>query len=153
MIQLVEITNQNLKACLDLYDTLDDIQKTHVAPNAVSLAQAYINQDIAWPRVIVNQDQIIGFLMLELNAEEIPPYNQPGHYIWRFMIGKPYQKKGYGKQVISLIIDKCREEGMKSLYVSCTMEQDMPYQFYIKNGFMDTGYDEDGERYLKLLFE
>ena len=153
MIQLVDVTNQNLKACLDLYDTLDDIQKTHVAPNAVSLAQAYINQDIAWPRVIVKQDQIIGFLMLELNAEEIPPYNQPGHYIWRLMIAKPYQHKGYGKQVLSLIIDKCKNEGMKSLYVSCTMDHDMPYHFYIKNGFMDTGYEEHGERYLKILFE
>ena len=153
MIQLIEVTNQNLKACLDLYDTLDDIQKTQVAPNAVSLAQAYINQDIAWPRVIVHDDQVIGFLMLELNAKDIPPYNQPGHYIWRLMIGKPYQHKGYGKQVLSHITHKCKEEGMKSLYVSCTMDHDMPYQFYIKNGFMDTGYDEHGERYLKILFE
>jgi diamine N-acetyltransferase len=152
MIQLVEVTNHNLKACLDLYDTLDDMQKTQVAPNAVSLAQAYINQNIAWPRVIVNDDLVIGFIMLELNAEEIPPYNQPGHYIWRFMIGKPYQNKGYRKQLLSLLIDNCHNGGMSSLYVSCTMNQDMPYQLYIKNGFTDTGYDENGERYLKILF-
>lgn len=152
MIQLVEVTNHNLKACLDLYDTLDDIQKTQVAPNAISLAQAYINQDIAWPRVILLDDQVIGFIMLELHAEEIPDYNKPGHYIWRFMIGKPYQNKGYGKQVLSLIVDKCKNEGMKSLYVSTTMKQAMPYHFYINNGFTDTGYEEHGERYLKMLF-
>lgn len=152
MIQFVEVTNHNLKACLDLYDTLDDIQKTQVAPNAVSLAQAYINQDIAWPRVIVEDDVVIGFIMLELNAEEIPEYNQPGHYIWRLMIGKKYQHKGYGKQVLNLVINKCKEEGIKSLYVSCTINQEIPYQFYIKNGFMDTGYEEGGERYLKILF-
>jgi diamine N-acetyltransferase len=152
MIQLVKVTNQNLKACLEIYDTLDDIQKTHVAPNAISLAQAYINQDIAWPRVIVEDNQVIGFIMLELHAEDIPDYNKPGHYIWRFMIGKTFQNKGYGKHVLSLVIDKCKKENMSSLYVSCTMKQDMPYRFYIQNGFIDTGYDENGERYLKMLF-
>ncbi len=40
MIHLKEITPKNLKTCLDLYDTLDDVQKKQVAPNAVSLAQA-----------------------------------------------------------------------------------------------------------------
>lgn len=153
MIQLKEVTPKNLKAVLDLYDTLDDIQKKHVAPNAVSLAQAYVHPDVAWPRVIVDGDLVVGFIMLELHPEEIPEYNRPGHYIWRMMIGKPYQHKGYGKQTLDLIKNKCQEEGLKSLYVSCTMTQDMPYQFYINNGFMDTGYEEHGERYLKLLFD
>lgn len=152
MIQLKEVTPKNLKACLDLYDTLDDVQKKQVAPNAISLAQAYVHPDIAWPRVIVDDELVVGFIMLELNAKDIPEYNQPGHYIWRMMIGKPYQNKGYGKHVLKIIKEKCLKEGMKSLYVSSTTHDEMPYQFYIKQGFMDTGYVEDGEKYLKMLF-
>ncbi len=153
MIQLKEVTPKNLKSCLELYDTLDENQKKQVAPNAVSLAQAYVHPNIAWPRVIVDDDLVVGFIMLELHADEIPEYNQPGHYIWRMMIGKPYQNKGYGKKTLDLIKNKCQEEGLKSLYVSCTMDHKMPYQFYINNGFKDTGYEEHGERYLKLLFD
>jgi diamine N-acetyltransferase len=153
MIHLKEITPKNLKTCLDLYDTLDDVQKKQVAPNAVSLAQAYVHHDVAWPRVIVENDRVVGFIMLELDAKDIPEYNRPGHYIWRMMIGKQYQNKGYGTQTLDLIKNKCQKEGLKSLYVSCSMGHDMPYQFYINNGFMDTGYDAHGERYLKLLFD
>lgn len=153
MIQLKKLSPNNLKECLDLYDTLDDVQKKQVAPNAVSLAQAYVHPDVAWPRVIVDDDTVVGFIMLELDAKEIPEYNRPGHYIWRMMIGKAYQNKGYGKQTLEVIKSKCQEEGLKSLYVSCTITCDMPYQFYIKNGFADTGYEEQGERYLKVLFK
>lgn len=153
MIQLKKLSPKNLKSCLDLYDTLDSVQKKQVAPNAVSLAQAYVHSDVAWPRVIVENDRVVGFIMLELDAKDIPEYNRPGHYIWRMMIGKQYQNKGYGTQTLDLIKNKCQKEGLKSLYVSCSMGHDMPYQFYINNGFMDTGYDAHGERYLKLLFD
>jgi diamine N-acetyltransferase len=153
MIQLKKLSPKNLKSCLDLYDTLDSVQKKQVAPNAVSLAQAYVHPDVAWPRVLVENDRVVGFIMLELDAKDIPEYNRPGHYIWRMMIGKQYQNKGYGTQTLDLIKNKCQKEGLKSLYVSCSMGHDMPYQFYINNGFMDTGYDAHGERYLKLLFD
>jgi diamine N-acetyltransferase len=153
MIQLKKLSPKNLRSCLDLYDTLDSVQKKQVAPNAVSLAQAYVHPDVAWPRVLVENDRVVGFIMLELDAKDIPEYNRPGHFIWRLMIGKKYQNKGYGKQTLDLIKNKCQKEGLKSLYVSCSMGHDMPYQFYINNGFMDTGYDAHGERYLKLLFD
>ena len=153
MIQLKKLSPKNLKSCLDLYDTLDSVQKKQVAPNAVSLAQAYVHSDVAWPRVIVENDRVVGFIMLELDAKDIPEYNRPGHYIWRMMIGKQYQNKGYGTQTLDLIKNKCQKEGLKSLYVSCSMGHDMPYQFYINNGFMDTGYDAHGERFLKLLID
>lgn len=152
MIRLDKLSKKNFASCVDLYDTLDEVQKKHVAPNVLSLAQAYLYQDIAWPRVIMSNNNVIGFLMLELETKEIPEYNQPGHYLWRFMIGKLYQGKGYGKRALQLVVEKCKKEGMKSLYVSCGMDTKMPYDFYIKNGFKDTGWDQDGERYLKLLF-
>ncbi len=56
MIQLKEVTPKNLKAVLDLYETLDDIQKKQVAPNAVSLAQAYLmlhGQELLWMAILL----------------------------------------------------------------------------------------------------
>lgn len=81
--------------------------------------------------------------------EDIPKEDQPSYYLWRFMMAYPFQNKGYGKKVLDLIIDKARNEHQSYLYTSCEMEGDMPYQFYIKYGFIDTGIN-DGEQVLKF---
>ena len=73
MIELKEITYNNLKAVIKLSDTLSEQDKKHVVPNVVSLAEAYLNYDIAWPRAIIVDDVVVGFVMLGLDnyiAEE-----------------------------------------------------------------------------------
>jgi diamine N-acetyltransferase len=66
------------------------------------------------------------------------------------MIAFDYQGKGYGKEVLDLIVNKCKEDQKDFLYTSCVMENDMPYQFYLKYGFIDTGVLEEDEEVLKL---
>lgn len=150
MLHLREITNENFRSVIKLSDTLTDEQKRCVATNVTSLAQAYLNQDKAWPRVIYLDDTPIGFLMLSLDSSEFPDEDQPALYLWRFMIARDYQNKGYGKQVLDLLIQKCRDEKKKTLYLSCGMEYDMPYKFYTKYGFIDTHVVDDGEEVLKI---
>jgi diamine N-acetyltransferase len=150
-ISLKEVTNSNFKAICDLSDTLTDAQKKCVASNQRSLAQAYLDYENAWPRAIYLDDTPIGFLMLHLNPHDLPPEDQPGIYLWRFMIAFDYQNKGYGKQVLDLLVQKCRDEHKKSLYLSCEVDEDMPYQFYIKYGFIDTKVMDDGEEVLKMI--
>ena len=74
----------------------------------------------------------------------------PVYFLWRFMIGTEYQGKGYGKQTLDLIVQKCKEEGRKYLYVSSTSIDPMPYQMYINYGFEDIGLVDDIENELKL---
>jgi len=147
MIHLVELNKDNLFEVIKLYDTLSEYQKKCVAPNSISIAQAYVNPQ-AWPRVIYVDDTMIGFVMISTHDEDIPKEDQPSYYLWRFMIAYPFQHNGYGKTVLDLIIDKARNEHQSYLYTSCEMEGDMPYQFYIKYGFIDTGIN-DGEQVLK----
>jgi len=58
MIELKEIKYDKLRAVIKLSDTLSEQYKKHVALNVVSLAEAYINFDIAWPRAIVLVDVV-----------------------------------------------------------------------------------------------
>lgn len=150
MIHLEEVNKDNLFKVIDLWNTLDDSEKQSVAPNVVSIAQAYVNQDIAWPRVIYLDDEPIGFVMLALKDLEIIDEDQPSYYLWRFMIAKPFQGKGYGKEVLNIIYSMCKEHQMKYLYLSCHTHAPMPYEFYIKYGFIDTHEMEDDEEILKL---
>lgn len=52
----------------------------------------------------------------------------PVYYLWRFMIAGEFQGQGYGKQVLDLIVQKCKEEKRRYLYVSCTCIDPMPYE-------------------------
>ncbi|MDD4069842.1 MAG: GNAT family N-acetyltransferase [Candidatus Izemoplasmatales bacterium] len=148
-ISLKRITNKNFNEVVKLSDTLSDYQKKCVAPNVVSLAQAYVNKKKAWPRAIYLGKMLIGFIMLALWDEDIPKEDWPAYYVWRFMIAKNYQKQGFGTKVLDIIKEKCIKDNIKSLYISCEMDGNQPYDFYIKYGFVDTGIN-DGEQILKM---
>ena len=148
-ISLKRITNKNFNEVVKLSDTLSDYQKKCVAPNVVSLAQAYVNKKKAWPRAIYLGKMLIGFIMLALWDEDIPKEDWPAYYVWRFMITKKYQKQGFGTKVLDIIKEKCIKDKIKSLYISCEMDGNQPYDFYIKYGFVDTGIN-DGEQILKM---
>ncbi|MFA5493043.1 MAG: GNAT family N-acetyltransferase [Bacteroidales bacterium] len=148
MIHLKELDKNNLFEVIKIHDTLTEYQKRCVAPNVVSIAQAYVNPQ-AWPRVIYHDTEIIGFVMISLHDEDIPKEDQPSYYLWRLMIKKDAQNHGFGKKVLDIIVHKAKEEKQKYLYTSCEMEDSMPYKFYIAYGFIDTGLN-DGEQVLKL---
>lgn len=149
MIYLKEITKENIFSIFDLSDTLTESEQQSVAPNMMSLAQAYVNQDIAWPRAIYLDDTPIGFIMVALDWD-IPEEDRPAYYLWRMMIAKDYQGKGYGKQVLDIIKQKSIDEGMRYLYVTCMMHDTMPHAFYMKYGFEDTLEMDGKEEILKM---
>jgi len=148
-ISFKRISVKNFDEVVKLHDSLTDYQKRCVAPNMVSLAQAYVEKKRAWPRAIYLGKKPIGFIMVALWDEDIPKEDLPAYYLWRFMITKDYQQKGYGKQALDLLKEKCKKDKIKTLYTSCEMEGNQPYDFYIKYGFIDTGIN-DGEQVLKM---
>ncbi|MDD3191734.1 MAG: GNAT family N-acetyltransferase [Bacilli bacterium] len=152
LLRLKRVTDKYFDDIVKLSDTLTEYQKTCVAPNMRSLAQAYVNKKRAWPRAVFLGNKPIGFVMLALWDEDIPKEDLPAYYLWRFMIANPYQQKGYGTRALDLIKEKCKNEHIRYLYTSCEMHGEQPYQFYMKYGFVDTGRN-DGEQILKLKIE
>lgn len=150
MIHLEKLDKYNLLKVIQLSETLNEKQKKVVAPNVYSIAEAYVNQDRAWIRVVYLDDEPIGFVMIATKDEDIQESDQPAYFLWRLMIASAFQGKKYGKKVIDLIVQKCKEDHIKYLYVSCHVEDVMPYQFYINNGFVDTNEMFDKEVILKL---
>lgn len=145
------VDEDNFSRVIQLSDTLSEEQKRNVAPNVVSLAQAYVHLDRAWPRAIYENDEPIGFVMLALYDADIPLEDRPAYYLWRFMIKADKQRQGIGRLVLDQIVAKCVKDGVKTLFTSCVMERDEPYRFYVNYGFQDTGEDDDDERILKMV--
>ncbi len=149
-ITLKRVTSKNFDQVVRLTNTLTEAQKKCVAPNIASLAQAYVNKKRAWPRAIYLDHKPIGFVMLALWDDDIPKEDLPAYFLWRLMIEKDEQQKGYGSKALDIIKEKCLKDQVKTLYTSCDMKGDQPYQFYINYGFIDTGITDDDEQILKM---
>jgi diamine N-acetyltransferase len=131
------VTSETVRA-VSLLQVAPD-QRTYVAPNAVSIAEAMFEPK-AWFRAIVADDVLVGFAMLSLDTAAHE------YYLWRFMVDAHYQGFGYGAAAIRLIVDHVRTlPGASALLVSWVPADGGPEPFYRGLGFEPTGEIDDGE--------
>lgn len=96
-------------------------QKSFVASNNNSLAEAYVaitNGAVALPFAICKNGKPVGFLMIGYGLSndedwskedpELVEIVKNSYCIWRFMIDKRYQKRGYGRKAMQLALDYIR---------------------------------------------
>ncbi|NDJ19458.1 GNAT family N-acetyltransferase [Myxacorys almedinensis] len=137
-VTLREITKENWRDILCLKVAPD--QEQFVASNAMSIAEAHFNPEVAWFRAIYAGDVPVGFLMLE---DDIA---QQEYFLWRFMIGEQYQGRGYGRKALELFFAYVKTRpGAEAVETSCVPAKGGPGPFYEKMGFAYTGQAEDGE--------
>jgi len=115
-------------------------QTGFVAPNAVSIAEAHFTP-AAWFRAIYADDTPVGFVMLERHPE------RHEYGLWRFMIAAPYQRSGYGRRALELVVEDLRasDPAATELVTSWVPGEGGPEPFYLKFGFVPTGEVEEGE--------
>jgi diamine N-acetyltransferase len=155
-VSLVEITRDNLRDYLRLKVRPD--QEGFVAPNAVSIAQAYFHPE-AWFRGIAAGGEPVGFAMLEdwtARREEAPAEFRAEPYIalWRFMIDARYQAHGFGAVALRQLIAHARSRlpgGV--MFTSYVPGEGCPGPFYHQLGFRETGKLDGIERVLRLPLE
>ena len=143
-VTLREITADTLRPILRLSKTLSELQQTHVADNATSIAQAHFEPH-AWFRAIYADETPVGFIQLFIGPDQDEPEQPKVWFLWRFMIGGAYQKMGFGRQALQIVFDMVREEGATELLVSCHPGPDGPEGFYRRLGFVPNGKYYDGE--------
>lgn len=144
-VSLREVTAETVRVICRLETTEE--QKRFVAPNAVSIAQAYFS-DEAWFRAIYADETPVGFLMLA----DAPA--RPEYFLWRFMIDARYQRMGFGRRAMRLLIGHVRTRpGATELLTSAVPGEGGPRPFYEGLGFEATG-DLDGiEEVLRLKLD
>ena len=142
MVSLREITKETLRDILRL--KVGDDQQHFVANNAVSIAQAHFEPK-AWFRGVYADETPVGFVMLSDDPDT------PEYYLWRFMIDRRYQGRGYGWQALQRLGEHVKSRpGAVELLVSYVPGDGSPGEFYHKFGFVDTGEEDDGELVSKL---
>jgi diamine N-acetyltransferase len=144
-IELAEITAENLG---DVYElAVGPGQDEFVASNPWSLAEAYVERRVAWPRAIVADGTGVGFIMLQFDPEDDDgaPFQ-----LWRLMIGADHQGKGYGREAMALGVEECRRRGARELFTSWVVGEGGPEGFYLGLGFEPTGEWDEDEKVARL---
>ena len=138
-------------------------QKHYVAANNSSLAEAYVaitNGGHALPFAICRNKKPIGFLMIGYDCpdewfEEGDPEWFKGYCIWRFMIDKRYQGKGYGRKAMQLALDYVKTYPCgknKYCWLSYEPENEVARKLYQSFGFVEhPEYYKEGEEMPALL--
>ena len=150
-IHFMRITAQTVGEICALSDTLTAAQRKMVADNAHSIAEAHFSEQ-AWMRAIYADETPIGFIMLHIGSDYNDGIDCPGVFLWRFMIARPYQGRGYGKRAMEKLFQHLESLGVPVLYTSCGLGEASPEGFYRSLGFTSTGdyYDDQPELVLKL---
>ena len=141
-VELREITRETVREVLAL--NVDPSQSALVAPNAVSIAQAYFEPD-AWFRAIYSDDAPVGFVMIiDVPAKAFT-------YVWRIMIDGRHQGRGHGREAMRLVVERSRSlPGIDALVLSHADRDGNAGPFYRRLGFEYTGEIEDGEVMMRL---
>ena len=153
-ISLVPIDETNCEAVIALSVRED---QPFVAPNDYSLKQAdetnTKHPGVARPFAIYADDRLVGFCMFAFAPEAEDEDDR--FWLWRFMIDKSEQGKGYGQAALTEIIKYFRDNGADRLHLSTEPENETGMHIYHKFGFRETGEIDDGEAELMqfLKFE
>ena len=157
MIRLEKISGENFRDMLELH--VNDSQESFVAPNGISLIEAYIalaNHGHAFPFGIYDDGTPIGFCMIGYGADDDwkdAPAIAAGNYnLWRLMIDGRYQGRGYGKAAMKLIMDYIAEEPCgpgEYCWLSYEPENTAAKTLYASFGFQETG-ERDGDEIIAV---
>ncbi|AND42859.1 MULTISPECIES: GNAT family N-acetyltransferase [Cytobacillus] len=144
MIEFKEIDRHNFLDVIDL--RVAEEQKSFVAPNVFSLAQAK-----AFPEciclAIYQDDVLVGFTMYCMDSDD------KEYWIYRLMIDAKHQSKGYGKEAMEKLIERIKQDQEhKVIYLSFEPENNLAKGLYEKLGFEADGRIIDGEIVYKLTY-
>ncbi len=158
MLRLEKVNGKNVWDIIGL--KVEEHQKSFVAGNDISIIEAYTTvtgNGYAFPFGIYDGELPVGFLMIGYGTddywEDAPGIAEGNYNLWRLMIDKKYQHKGYGKGAVGLALDFIRTFPCgKAEYCWLSYEPDnaAAKKLYASFGFVETG-DMDANELIAVL--
>lgn len=142
-VRLADVTADNWHDVADL--ELDEGQSDLVADNLYSLAEAKFTP-LARPRAIYAGTQLVGFLMYDLPEVDAPH----AATIYRLMIDRKHQHRGYGRAALELLLAELRAYPGISTVSICYAAKNPARTLYESLGFTEVERDENDEIFAEL---
>jgi diamine N-acetyltransferase len=100
-------------------------------------------------------DQLVGFVMISDNIEDLSEGLVGPYYLWRLLIDEAFQGRGYGAATIDAVVEYLNTRpNADVLWTSCGKGEGGPLRFYLHYGFKLDGevkFDEDEPEHLLRL--
>nr|WP_296485060.1 GNAT family N-acetyltransferase [uncultured Acetatifactor sp.] len=158
MLKLEKVNGKNVWDILKL--SVSEEQKAFVAGNDISIIEAYTaitENGNAFPFGIYEEDTPVGFLMIGFDTDaywdEAPSIAKGNYNLWRLMIDRNYQNKGYGKEAVGLALKFIRTfpcGKAEYCWLSYEPENQVAGRLYRSFGFVETG-EKDADELIAVL--
>jgi diamine N-acetyltransferase len=150
VVTLRKITDQNRAAVLALGVPPEQQRFVGSVQDALDDAADYL-QAKPWYRAVYADEEPVGFVQLSWNVQPQPPDIIGPWFLWKILIDRRHQGRGYGAEVIRQVAELIRAEGATELLTSYVPADDGPADFYRRQGFTPTGTtDATGEPMVRL---
>jgi len=140
-LRLEELSASNIVAANSL--TLRPGQEQFVTPTSYAIADAYVNPLTSWPRVVLNEDQVVGFVRGNFDPEA--QQEEFRSCLWRINVAADAQGAGVGKFAVWALAEEARSRGFHRLTVIWEPGEEGPEEFFLRIGFVITGETQYGE--------
>jgi diamine N-acetyltransferase len=140
-LKLEELSARNIVAANSL--SLKPGQEQFIAPVSYSVAASTINPATAWQRVVLDGDDVVGFI-----HGNFDPDNEHEEFracIWRINVDAEAQGRGVGKFAAHALAEEARKRGFDRITVIWEPGEAGPEAFFHRIGFQDVGQTQYGE--------
>lgn len=140
-LRLEELSARTIVAANNL--TLRRGQEQFVTPPSYAIADAYINPSTSWPRVVLDGEEVVGFIRGNFDPEA--PQEEFRSCVWRVNVAADAQGLGVGKFAVRALADEARSRGFEQLTTLWEPGDEGPEKFFLRVGFVITGETQYGE--------
>jgi diamine N-acetyltransferase len=141
-LRLEELSAKNIVAANSL--TLRPGQEQFVTPPSYAIADAYIDPETSWPRVVVDGDEVVGFIRGNFDPDS--SQEEFRSCIWRVTVAADAQGSGVGRFAVWALANEARSRGFDRLTAIWEEGEEGPEQFFLHTGFTVVGETQYGEK-------
>ena len=140
-LRMVELSAATIVAVNNL--SLKPGQEQFLAPVSYGIAATVINPQTSWQRVVLDGDQVVGFVSANFDSEA--PEEHFRSVLWRINVDADDQGKGVGRFAVEQLVEEARSRGVDHVNVIYEAGEDGPEAFFLRVGFTPVGETEYSE--------
>jgi diamine N-acetyltransferase len=140
-LRLVELSASTIVAVNNL--SLKPGQEQFLAPISYAVAGAVSNPATAWQRVVLDGDEVVGFV--SANFDDEAPEEHFRSVLWRINVDADDQGRGVGRFAVEKLLEEARARGENHVDVIYEAGEGGPEAFFRRVGFTPVGETEYGE--------
>lgn len=140
-LRIEELNAETISAANRL--TLKPGQEDFLEPETYTSAEQQLDPAGSWPRVILDDDHVVGYVMGAFDADAPEEFLRAA--VWRVNVAADAQGRGVGRFAIEALADEARKRGFSRVTVVWASGDAGPGAFFESVGFRVIGQTPFGE--------